>query len=135
MKQSSFWKLVDMLAPNSDNPPSVRLAIALRYFAGGDPIDLCAVHSANTMIVHQSIWLVVQAINHTKSLQISYPTKHEDQQKIAEAFFGKSAAGFNKCAGCIDGILIWINKPSIIELETLGIGGKKFFCGRKKNSD
>ena len=39
--------------------------------------------------------------------------------------------GFNNCAGCLDGILIWTHKPSKPELEKLGIGGKKFFCGRK----
>ena len=145
MNQASFWKLLDILepvlarpprkkgrAPNGDVPPSVRLAIALRFFAGGDPLDLCAVFSVNSEVVYQSIWRVVEAINHSKKLEICYPTHHDDQQKIADEFKAKSDVQFNNCAGCVDGILIWIHKPSIKELEMLGIGGKKFFCGRKK---
>jgi hypothetical protein len=76
--------------------------------------------------------LVVEAINKTKELQIKFPTKHDDQQAIAEEFRQRSAIDFNNCGGCIDGLLIWINKPSCNELEKIRIGGKKFFCGRKK---
>ena len=34
--------------------------------------------------------------------------------------------------GCIDGILIWTNKPSKLYLSSAKLGPKKFFCGRKK---
>ena len=48
MSQPSFWKLLDIIEGmlpeprtyHGDVPNSVRLAIALRYFAGGDPLDL-----------------------------------------------------------------------------------------------
>ena len=119
-------------APNGDVPNSVRLAIALRYFAGGDPLDLASMFSVNRVVVYQSVWLVVEAINQTKQLELSYPTSYEEQIKIADEFKGNSTIGLNNCAGCIDGILIWINKPSTRELEKLGIGGKKIYCGRKK---
>ena len=147
MKEESFWKLLDLIedklgkgvgkrkrgkAPNGDVPSSVRLAIALRYLAGGDPIDICAVYKVHSSVVYQSIWMVVEAINKTKELQIQFPTKHEDQQVLAEEFTHRSSIGFNNCAGCVDGMLIWINKPSTPELQKLKIGGKKFFCGRKK---
>ena len=36
------------------------------------------------------------------------------------------------CAGAIDGILIWIEKPTSDECEAAKCGPKKFFCGRKK---
>jgi hypothetical protein len=122
-------------APNGDIPRSVRLAIALRYFAGGNPLDLCSTYSVTRVVVYQSIWFVVEAINATQQLGITFPTSHEEQQQIAEGFKTKSTIGFDNCAGCIDGILVWIHKPSTQELDKLGIGGKKFFCGRKKNLD
>jgi hypothetical protein len=40
--------------------------------------------------------------------------------------------GFSTCVGCIDGMLIWINKPNQQPTREIGIGPKKFFCGRKK---
>ena len=39
--------------------------------------------------------------------------------------------GFDNCVGCIDGVLIWTSKPSIISL-LLSKLGKKFLCGQKK---
>ena len=145
MKETSFWKLLDIVegrlpdprrtrghAPNGNIPRSVRLAIALRYFAGGDPLDLCSTYSVTRVVVYQSIWFVVEAINATQQLGITFPSSHEEQQQIAEGFKTKSTIGFDNCAGCIDGILVWIHKPSTQELNKLGIGGKKFFCGRKK---
>jgi hypothetical protein len=145
MNEFSFWKLLDMLdsflgktkrkkgrAPNGDILSSARLAMALRYFAGGDPNDISAVFSVHNVVVYQSVWLALQAINETTTVDIQYPTLCDEQQKIADTFQGKLGIALNNCAGCIDGILIWINKPTKPELEKLGIGGKKFFCGRKK---
>ena len=34
-------------------------------------------------------------------------------------------------AGAIDGILIWMHKPSLKEADAAGVGQKKFFCGQK----
>ena len=35
------------------------------------------------------------------------------------------------CAGAIDGILVWIHKPTLTEAKSVGIDQQKFFCGRK----
>jgi hypothetical protein len=59
MHEVSFWKLLDLIeanmgskgsgkrkrgaTPNGTVPNSVRLAVALRYFAGGDPLDIALV--------------------------------------------------------------------------------------------
>ena len=51
---------------------------------------------------------------------------------LAKEFEAKSRVNFNNCVGCIDGILIWINKPSKPDLAALKMGGVKFFCSRKK---
>ena len=50
---------------------------------------------------------------------------------IAKEFQKDSKAGFNNCVGCIDGLLIWICKPSNRECELCHCGAKKFFCSRK----
>ena len=147
MDQTSFWTLLDLIepkmggkpkrkrgrTPNGDIANSARLAMAIRYFAGGDPLDICVVFGVTKEAVYRSAWIVVDAIHQTKTLNISYPTKHEEQLKVAQEFKKNSKAQFDNCAGCIDGILIWINKPSSKDLDTkLKCGSKKFFCGRKK---
>ena len=121
--------------PNGDVPNSVRLAMAIRYFAGGDPLDIACVYKVNRSVVYESVWSIVEVINHTTALDIKYPTQHAEQRAIANEFKAKSAVGFNNCAGCLDGLLIWTHKPSDVELKQLKIGGKKFFCGRKKKFD
>ena len=42
---------------------SVRLSIALRYFAGGSVYDIALVHGVSHTEVYQSIWRVLNAIN------------------------------------------------------------------------
>lgn len=148
MSRSSFWKLYDIIdpnmpmvrkrkrgkTPNGDITKATKLAMALRYFSGGDPKDIGHTHGVNnTTVVMQSVWNVVDAINLTKSLDINFPSSHEEQRKIALEFQRKSKIGLWNCVGAIDGLLIWINKPSKIDLEeNIGFGPKKFFCGRKK---
>jgi hypothetical protein len=148
MSRDSFWKLYDILepnmpqkrkrkrgrTPNGDVTNATRLAMALRYFSGGDPQDIGHTHGVNNnAVVMQSVWYVVDAVNTTKQLDIRFPTSHEEQQKIALGFKAKSRIGLDNCVGAIDGILIWIHKPSKVDLsENIGFGPKKFFCGRKK---
>ena len=43
-----------------------------------------------------------------------------------------SSIGISCCVGAIEGILIWIHKPSDSDCDMLGFGQTKFFCGRKK---
>ena len=42
---------------------SVRLACALRYFAGGDPSDIGAVYVIGNTDVYNSVWIVVDFVN------------------------------------------------------------------------
>ena len=48
-------------------------------------------------------------------MDIEYPESAEEQNKIAQKFKQVSSAGFDICAGAIDGILIWIKKPALKE--------------------
>ena len=148
MSRESFWKLLDIIDPNMPNhrkrkrgktpngpiSSANRLAMALRYFCGGDPHDIGLAHGVNgTNEVFKSVWFVVDAINLTNSMNIKFPTSHEDQRRIAAGFKAKSRIGLSNCVGAIDGLLIWIHKPTKTDIEdNIGFGETKFFCGRKK---
>ncbi|KAL3788639.1 hypothetical protein ACHAWO_011855 [Cyclotella atomus] len=60
-----------------------------------------------------SVWYVVDAVNRTKGFDISYPESADEQQKIASGFARISSVHFSNCGGSIDGILIWILKPTL----------------------
>ena len=75
----SFGKLLSILEPDlsvqnekqhlnsrhGDRPIElpVRLAVALRYFAGGDPLDLKLIYCISKQTVYRCIWPVVDSIN------------------------------------------------------------------------
>jgi hypothetical protein len=117
--------------PNGPITTSVRLACALRYFAGGSVYDLMTTYHLGHTDTMRSIWYVVDAINAHPDFDISYPTDHEKQRAIAEGFRKKSGANFDCCAGAVDGILVWIHKPTEEDCEKAGCSSGKFFCGRK----
>jgi hypothetical protein len=127
MTETMFWKLHGKIrifmkshtnkrkrgaTPNGDISSSSRLSMALRWFAGGDPLDIFQVHGVGYEQVYNSVCEVVDAINQCPEIQIRFPTDHRAQLLIAEGFQKKSRVGFSTCVGCIDGMLIWINKPN-----------------------
>jgi hypothetical protein len=110
---------------------SVRLGCALRYFAGGSPYDLMVKFGISHTEILDSVWFVVQASNKLKQ----FLADHDKQKQIASAFCKASTIGFSSCAGAIDGILIWIAKPSEIDAAKCGVGRKKFFVDKKISLD
>ena len=119
-------------APNGRIHPSVRLACALRSFAGAEPIDIACTYGISKTEVHHSVTYVIKAINSCSSMRINFPKDHEEQAKIARGFKEISKANLGNCCGAIDGLLIWIEKPTEAQCALMGVGSKKFFCGRKK---
>ena len=117
--------------PNGPITTSVRLGAALRYFAGGSPYDIVSMFGISYSEVLASVWIVVDAVNKCPQFQISYPETLEEQRKIAAGFEAASTPGIRNCAGAIDGILIWMIKPSLKEAKKAGVDHKKFLCGRK----
>ena len=109
-----------------------RLSMSLRYFAGGDPLDISCIHGVKDSEVLDSVWDIVDAIHKLSQLDIVFPESHLQQLEISRGFKAKSSIRINNCVGAIDGILIWINKPSIVDEQAIRFGPAKFFCGRKK---
>jgi hypothetical protein len=110
---------------------STRVACAIRYFAGGSSYDIATTFGISIAEVFFSIWEVVDALNQHPDLAIKYPEDHDEQERIAAGFKKKSGAGFDCCAGAVDGILIWIHKPSFECTREALCDAGKFFCGRK----
>ena len=110
---------------------SVRLACALRVFAGGSVYDLMSNYGISHTDVMDSVWHVVHAVNNLPEFRIEYPSSVDEQRRIAADFERVSGVGFDNCAGAIDGVLIWMQKPTLREAKRVGVDQMKFFCGRK----
>jgi hypothetical protein len=82
--------------------------------------------------IMDSVWHVVEAVNNYPQFQITYPSSVVEQEKnVAGGFEKASSVGFNVCAGSVDGILIWMQKPNVNEAKRVGVDQRKFLCGRK----
>lgn len=149
MPRSVFWDLHKLLEPhfakktrspkkkhkdgakNGLITSATRLSVAIRYFAGGRPEDICLTHGISHSEVFNSVWQCVDAVNRCDELGFSFPSDHKVQSDLARAFAKKSQAGFQTCVAAIDGMLLWIERPRDRDCEEAGCGAKKFFCGRK----
>jgi DDE superfamily endonuclease len=153
MTEEAFWELHVLLKPliTSDYRRKVggrvkkhrnggkngiiltetRLSVAIRYFAGGRPDDIAISHGIAHSEVFVSVWQVVDAVNRCPQLAFTFPECHEEQKKLALGFKERSEVGMDCCVGAIDGLLLWIERPSKRDLDESTVGAKKFFCGRK----
>ena len=66
--------------------PEIRLACALRWFAGGSAYDIMTTFGISHSEVFISAWFVVQAVNSLKEFDIIYPANHNKQCEIANGF-------------------------------------------------
>ena len=116
---------------NGEITMELRLACALRFFAGGSYLDITISHGIGKTDVYRSVWAVVHATNSCKQLEFHFPMTQEQCKQVAQGFAPRSKAGFNNCIGCIDGMLLWTEKPNASECQKVGVDSGKFFCGRK----
>ena len=65
--------------------PEVKLAIALRFFAGGSPLDLKLLYHVSKGYVYQCVWRVVDACN--KRLEVDFPIDDVGKLRQLEAEF------------------------------------------------
>ena len=109
----------------------IRLACALRYFGGGSYLDIMLLHGIGKTDLYRSIWAVIHATNACTTLQFSFPTMSAQCESIASEFSHRSKAGFCNCIGCINGMLVWTEKPSKKQCMEVGVDDGKFYCGQK----
>ena len=100
----------------------------MRYFAGGSYLDITISHGIGKTDVYHSIWAVVHATNRCPGLQFQFPATRVECQEIAADFTLRSKDGLDNCVGCIDGMLLWIEKPFLKECEKVGVDSGKFYC-------
>ena len=146
MSKDAFWTLFDIVSdhmpstgedrtrgavPNGPITKAARLSMAIRYFADGDPLDISDIHGVSDDEVLTSVWIIVDSIHASKELDIHFPRTHAEQTEIMLQFKAKSSIQIDCCVGCIDGLLIWISKPTKRDQIEIGFGPTKFFCGRK----
>lgn len=155
MHARSFWHLVELLDSHLDSyqkgreeegqgstggakngfiSNATRVSCAIRYFAGGRPEDIAVVHGVSHSEVFRSVWRVVDAVvlSDAPELALEFPDGHDRQAALAKEFQANSKAGFDNCVGAIDGMLVWIEQPTLASCKAAAVGQIKFFCGRKK---
>jgi hypothetical protein len=66
----SFIKQARRCRPGGEVQSKIRLAVALRYLAGGQIIDLALIYHISKRECYSSLWLVVDAINKHPALAI-----------------------------------------------------------------
>ncbi len=92
------------LPPVRKNGPittSVRLACAIRFFAGGSLYDIMGKCGISHSEVMESVWYVVDAVNTVEEFTIEYPGSAEKQEEIAQEFKRASQANIDICAGAM----------------------------------
>jgi hypothetical protein len=69
-----------------DESPQLLVSMALRYFAGGSPVDICVLHGVAHSEVFASAWQVVDGVNQCESPAMSFPSCCMEQQRLAAEF-------------------------------------------------
>ena len=64
-----------------------KLAICLRYLAGGDPKDLKLIYHVGVDYIYKTVWRVVDAINYHPELAFSFPIDDVEKLSVLEAGF------------------------------------------------
>ena len=109
----------------------IHLACALHYFTGGSYLDIIMSHAVGKTDFCRSIWAVVHATNECSFLDFQFPSTLAECQSISMEFSLRSKVGFTNCIGCIDSLLIWLEKPSKDQCNEVGVDSRTFLCGRK----
>jgi hypothetical protein len=65
---------------------------------------------------------VVETVNQLPEFHIEYPPSFLKEKKIVKGFEEKSEVSFSNCVGCVDGLLIWMHKPSEKDAKKAGVG-------------
>ena len=105
----------------------VKLAMCLRFLAGGDPLDLYMIYDVDRSYVYKCVWLCVDAVN--ACLTMEFPLKDVNKLKKIEAEFrAHSKEGvWEGCCGCIDGVDFAMEAPTLKDVPN----PMKYYVDRK----
>ena len=93
--QAGFRTQWNRFVPNGSIDTTVRLAIALRFFAGGNIYDTAPLYGVGRSDAFSSVWMVVEAIHCVQPLNVCFPKSHTQQRERAREFSTRSQAGFD----------------------------------------
>ena len=88
-------------------------------------------HAVGKMDFYRSVWAVVHATNKCFFLDFQFLSTLAKCQSISTEFSLRSKERFTSCIGCIDSLLIWLEKPSKDQCNEVGVDSGKFLCGQK----
>ena len=90
-----------------------RLAVALRYLAGGDPLDLKIIYDMSKEMVMRCVWKVVDAINcHLDNINLPLDDVHALAAIEADFAAGTRGGFWRGQVGAIDGVHFKMKAPS-----------------------
>ena len=103
-------------------PPIIKLAVALRFLAGGSYLDLSFGYKIPRKNVHQYVFQVIKAIDDSRHpfLNNIISPIHLSQEDLIETEKGFAALSKNKLRGTVaagDGIILRIIRPTNVEAE------------------
>jgi hypothetical protein len=96
-----------------------RLAVALRWLAGGNHHDICfafAISTASFYSADGCLWGTLKALD--ECISLSFPIDSPDElNRLADEFGSQSSGAFQGCVGAIDGLLLKTRAPYSSEHE------------------
>ena len=130
LSRKSFGKLHDLVAPylekdkfqatrSSGSPISTvtKLAVTLRWLAGGSYLDICSlfgIDKANFFNGQSVLWQTIDAID--RSIQIGLSLSKIDLRRNAQEFSRMSNYRMNDCVMAVDGWVCKTRQPSVSEV-------------------
>ncbi|KAE8901015.1 hypothetical protein PF005_g14626 [Phytophthora fragariae] len=102
--------------------------MTLQFLAGGSHHDIRRIAGTSKASFYRIVCLVVEAINGSRELRLTFPCSPTERKESAAAFKSLSVGGlFLVCVGCIDGWLCAIRAPRM--RETGGVGPQRYYSG------
>ena len=148
MNPGSFAKLVDLLRPSlqvdhkmsmvssggTSMPiiPEVYVHCFIRYISGGSHLDIRLIAQISKPSFYTCLHTCVRAINKCPEVDFQFSTEEESLRYRMRMFQHLSShAVIRGCVGCIDGVLIGINRPSLTEVPN----SRDYFSGHYQICD
>ena len=109
--------------------PEQRLAITLRFLAGGLALDLLDMAPVALSSVYQIVWSTIAVINTCSSLAFNFDSSLSACRERAATFQARSGSpdAFSGCVGAIDGLFIRVTARSKSEVTN----PRSFYNGHK----